>query len=235
MGPLYPAHTPQKEREAESSGEEAHYASYNLTVVNDMFQEMLADEEEEGNRDPEEAAKEALLPFFAFSESPSSGHLLTVDTRSGYVMVLDVTKKSGPWIAGESFDDFLKRLSEGEKAAPPPAEDREEEEEGEGDMEEDEEEEGDLYCCDQCMAELGASEVRFHCQTCENYDLCKECYEKAKAAAAAAAASADSSSSSSSQKKHLTPEDSQHPDSHEFNRIEPTKAGKEEEEEEEKQ
>ena len=111
------------------------YNSYNLTVVNEMFLDDIEDAEEEDDEEAAAASSQSFkaqarakssknsamstrvkpsakqgpkVSFFAFSESASSGLLLALDTRSGSVMLLDITGRKGPWIAGENFEDFFK-------------------------------------------------------------------------------------------------------------------------------
>ena len=108
MGPLYPACAIQKEENAAEEDEDdedgsASYNSYNVTVVNEMFNGDLLDED-----DGDEEDSNGSVPFFVFSESLNSGHLLAIDTRSNAIMMLDVTHRKGPWIVAENIDDFLK-------------------------------------------------------------------------------------------------------------------------------
>lgn len=138
MGPLYPAALPEPAAAAGADEDdeegEGQYLSYNLTVVNEMFLDDLAEADDDvdapavsrgkgRNASSSKAAEAAAaaaaaassakpskpsVPFFAFSEAADTGRLLVIDTRSQYVMLLDVTGKKGPWIAGENFDDFFK-------------------------------------------------------------------------------------------------------------------------------
>jgi hypothetical protein len=207
------------------------------------------------------AAKQARVPFFAFAETPS-GLLLVLDTRSQCVMLLDVTGRKGPWVVAENFDDFFARITEGgagksKKASAGEADDQsaqmeqeveEEEEDAEGGADaygddDDDEEEGDMFCCDACMDELPASSaVRFHCDQCENYDLCVRCKTdadkkaaQAGGASAAAAAAAASAGSSKGVKRSVQGQAHAHPSSHTFTRIEPSSAGAHEEDDEEEE
>lgn len=136
MGPLYPAALPEPAAAEGDEDDEGQYLSYNLTVVNEMFLDDLAEADDDvdapavsrgkgRNASSSKAAEAAAaaaaasssakpskpsVPFFAFSEAADTGRLLVIDTRSQYVMLLDVTGKKGPWIAGENFDDFFKVL-----------------------------------------------------------------------------------------------------------------------------
>jgi hypothetical protein len=206
------------------------------------------------------AAKQARVPFFAFAETPS-GLLLVLDTRSQCVMLLDVTGRKGPWVVAENFDDFFARITEeggaGKRKKASDADDQsarmeqeveEEEEDAEGGADAygddgDEDDEGDMFCCDACMDELPASSaVRFHCDQCENYDLCVRCKTEAdkKAAQAGGASAAAAASSSKGVKRSVQGQAHAHPSSHTFTRIEPSSSAaahedEEEEEEEEKE
>ncbi len=190
------------------------------------------------------------MPFFAFAESPA-GYLLALDTRSECVMLLDITGAKGPWIAAESFDDFFSRLSESGSAAAPASSssaaaaggaqqlELEAEEDGDSHMgedaeegEEEEDEEGDVFACDRCMDELPASAVRFHCNTCENYDLCSKCKTKADSAAAAGSSAAPKKKAGRSAPPEVGAD--AHPTSHTFTKIEAAAAAEEDDEEEEK-
>jgi len=260
IGPLYPVVPPAEDSEDSEEGGYPHLALVNESFLDELLQqdddvEEPAVSRKKARQSPAAAAeataaaaaqhannKRARVPFFAFAETVS-GLLVVLDTRAGCVMLLDVTGKKGPWVAGENFDDFWSRLTTGgEKSAAAGEEEVEEEDEAEDDAdfdgEHDEDEEGDLFCCDACMDELPASTARFHCNQCENYDLCAACMmqleakrkqQSSKAAASASAASAGGVKRPAADGGHS------HPASHTFTRIEGGAAAAQEEEEEEKE
>lgn len=184
MGPVYPA---------AAGSAEAEFGSYSAAVVNEMFAGDMVDEDElpAAISSPASgaAAAAAAATFFAFSESPNSGHLLVVDSRTARIMLIDPTRKRGPWIAGENIDDFLQRLTSSDSHD---GEEDETVESADADAAEydDEDEEG-AYCCDGCGDELESTDSRFHCTTCANYDLCAACMKKASSRSASSSSAAD--------------------------------------------
>lgn len=213
------------DEERESDRDAAGLSSYSAAVVNEMFEDIMAEKDEHNLAAAASSAASAspAIHFFAFAESPNSGHLIVLDTRTSNVMLLDVTQRRGPWVVATSVEAFLDNLRSGD-AIPPEGEVEEEKADDDaaddgmvdGQFDGDDGEE-DAYCCDACgdMIDVDEASVRFHCQQCENYDLCSGCHAQAQSA----------SSSSSSKDAH--------PKDHKFTPIQGENARAEADEEEE--
>lgn len=195
-----------------------------------------------------ETSPSGTLPFFAFGET-SCGCLVIYDCNTQSIMFFDSHAqdnhtKYGPFIAAESIEDFLQRLTAQPEKLEVPAgkkkgnssgdhkEEEEEEEEVEydpenvevdgADDEEFEEEEYDVYCCDACLKEIPPTESRFHCDQCNNYDLCHRCKDKSESGTIPSSSTTSSTSSSTSSSSRTLP--SGHLSTHTFTRLPPTRA-----------
>ena len=243
LGPLYPAAAAEPDDEAM---EARAGMGFDLASVNEMFLEEPEDDDDEETaaqskkskakaKKPKAPSTKPLLPFFAFAECLNSGFVLALDTASGAVMLLDLSGRRGPWIAGSSAEDFCARLEKGpelKREGEEEEDDAEEEVMDDSDGAEDDGEgegaaaagEGDDqgFCCDVCLIELPSSLVRFHCDVCECYDLCDKCMKDAEKASKKAATAAAASSSSAAKKGGRSAAVTKgHPASHTFTRIEP--------------
>jgi hypothetical protein len=260
MGPLYPV--------LPMAGDSEDDGSYpHLSQVNEMFIDELLEADEDSDQPPvsrkkhkgdaaaaaaaasstssnasasTRSGKSSSVPFFAFAESPS-GRVLALETSSQAVMLLDLTGRRGPWIAGETFEDFILRITQGgsQPYAEGESEKGELEYEPEDDMDDDmgvgdDDGEEELYACDVCMDELPPSQIRYHCDSCPCYDLCEKCMAKAaKLSASSSDAAAASAGSASKKSRSAASISSSHPSSHTFSKIEASHDVEEEEEEKE--
>jgi predicted transcriptional regulator len=135
-----------------------------------------------------ESKNEGGLRFCAFAED-SKGYLFAIDTTTQVVVLIDPTHHRGPWIVSQSFDEFCEHLDErktGENGQDDDIqfdEDVEEEEEDIAEYDENmyhgaNDDDENEYCCNICMEAI--EEVRYHCETCADFDSCEACYNAKK-------------------------------------------------------